>query len=49
LHALIEQKRITLQDDALKLGEKIYRQKPRKFAKKVLRGAVLPSPVRDAR
>jgi CHAD domain-containing protein len=49
VHALIEQKRIELQNHALKLGEKIYHQKPRKFAEKVLRDAVLPSPVRDAR
>jgi CHAD domain-containing protein len=40
---LIEQRRGRLQNDSLKVGEKLYQQKPRGFTKKVMQDTVLPS------
>lgn len=40
---LIEQRRAKLQNDSLKVGEKLYQQKPREFTKKVMQDVVLPS------
>lgn len=40
---LIEQRRGKLQNDSLKVGEKLYQQKPREFTKKVMQDVVLPS------
>ncbi len=45
LRELIERRRAKLQKNSLRLGEKLYRQKSKKFAKKVMKDVSLPSGV----